>query len=146
MLCSMDANEIIARYGLEPHPEGGHFREIFRLPDTARGRGAVTSIYYLLKSGEVSHWHRIDATEIWHYHAGSTLKMGISPDGKQPVEERLGVTPDSKPQIVVPARAWQSARSEGAWTLVGCTVAPAFSFAGFEMAPQGWSPGGQRQP
>ena len=131
----MDVDEIVAHYGLKPHPEGGHFREIFREPD-----GAMTSIYYLLKSGEVSRWHRIDATEIWHYHAGSTLKMEISLDGKEIVEQHLGVTTDAKPQIVVPSRAWQSARTQGDWTLVGCTVAPAFSFDGFEMAPAGWKP------
>ena len=138
----MNADDIVARYQLEPHPEGGHFREIFRLPDTSQGRGAMTSIYYLLRAGEVSRWHRVvDATEIWHYHAGASLNLEISLDGVRSDTHRLGVTPDGHPQVIVPMGAWQSARSEGDWTLVGCTVAPAFSFAGFEMAPQGWTPG-----
>ena len=137
----MDVNDIIAHYALEPHPEGGHFREIFRDPDTRQRRGAATSIYYLLKAGEVSRWHRIDAIEIWHYHAGATLDMEISSDGVECIRQRLGVSSGSKPQIIVPAHAWQSARTEGDWTLVGCTVAPAFSFDGFEMAPHDWKPG-----
>ena len=137
----MDAEQIIKHYQLQPHPEGGYFREIFRLPDTEQGRGAMTSIYYLLKAGENSHWHRIDATEVWHYHGGATLKLEISPDGIQSTSCCLGVTPEGQPQVVVPAGAWQSARSEGEWTLVGCTTAPAFSFSGFEMAPHNWSPG-----
>ena len=137
----MDVDEIVARYRLQPHPEGGHFREIFRAPDTVRGRGVVTSIYYLLKEGEVSRWHRIDAIEIWHYHAGAPLSLKISSDGVELVGHRLGMTEYASPQVVIPMGAWQSARTEGAWTLVGCTVAPAFSFAGFEMAPAGWCPG-----
>ena len=138
----MDAAEIIARYALSPHPEGGHYREIFRASAEDGGRGAVTSIYYLLQAGEVSAWHRIDAVEIWHYHAGATLGLTLSLDGVAITSHRLGHGEDAWPQVVVPAGAWQSARSEGAWTLVGCTVAPAFEFAGFELAPPGWQPGG----
>ena len=138
----MDAAEIIARYVLSPHPEGGHYREIFRAPAEDGGRGAVTSIYYLLQVGEVSAWHRVDAVEIWHYHAGATLGLALSLDGMAVTSHRLGLGEDAWPQVVVPAGAWQSARSEGAWTLVGCTVAPAFEFAGFELAPPGWQPGG----
>ena len=137
----MNADEIVARYGLAPHPEGGHYRETYRALPEGGGRGAVTSIYYLLRAGEVSHWHRIDAVEIWHYHAGAALRLDLSPDGVTTASHRLGVDDGAWPQVSVPVRAWQSARSEGAWTLVGCTVAPAFEFAGFELAPPGWQPG-----
>ena len=137
----MNADEIIARYGLIPHPEGGHYRETYRALPEGGGRGAVTSIYYLLRAGEVSHWHRIDAVEIWHYHAGAALRLDLSLDGVATTSHRLGVDDGAWPQVTVPVRAWQSARSEGAWTLVGCTVAPAFAFAGFELAPPGWRPG-----
>ncbi len=137
----MNADEIIARYGLAPHPEGGHYRETYRALPEGGGRGAVTSIYYLLRAGEVSHWHRIDAVEIWHYHAGAVLRLDLSLDGVTTASHRLGVDDGAWPQVAVPVRAWQSARSEGAWTLVGCTVAPAFAFAGFELAPPGWRPG-----
>ena len=137
----MDADEIIARYALTPHPEGGHYRETFRASAEGGGRGTVTSIYYLLQAGEVSAWHRIDAVEIWHYHAGATLRLELSPDGVETTSHRLGVGYAAWPQVTVPVGAWQSARSEGAWSLVGCTVAPAFEFAGFELAPPGWQPG-----
>ena len=137
----MDADEIIARHGLVPHPEGGHYRETFRAVATDGGRGAVASIYYLLKAGEISHWHRIDAVEIWHYHAGAALRLELSLDGSDITRHRLGPGDDAEPQVTVPVGAWQSARSEGAWTLVGCTVAPAFEFAGFELASPGWRPG-----
>ena len=138
----MDADEIIARYALKPHPEGGHYREIFRAHAEDGGRGAVTSIYYLLRAGEVSAWHRVDAVEIWHYHAGDALRLELSPDGVETASHRLGVGDNGAwPQVAVPVGAWQSARPEGAWTLVGCTVAPAFAFAGFELAPPGWRPG-----
>ncbi len=137
----MNADEIIARYGLVPHPEGGHYRETYRALPEGGGRGAVTSIYYLLRAGEVSHWHRIDAVEIWHYHAGAALRLELSLDGVATASHRLGVGDGAWPQVTVPVRAWQSARSEGDWTLVGCTVAPAFAFAGFELAPPGWRPG-----
>jgi len=138
----MDADEIIARYALTPHPEGGHYREIFRAPSEDGGRGAVTSIYYLLRAGEASAWHRVDAVEIWHYHAGGTLRLELSLDGVEATSHRLGVGEGAWPQVVVPVGAWQSAHPEGTWTLVGCTVAPAFEFAGFELAPPGWRPGG----
>ena len=137
----MDADEIIARYELTPHPEGGHYREIYRAQAKDGGRGAVTSIYYLLRDGEVSAWHRVDAVEIWHYHAGDALRLDLSLDGVETTSHRLGVSDGAWPQVVVPVGAWQSARPEGAWTLVGCTVAPAFEFAGFELAPPGWQPG-----
>ncbi len=138
----MDADDIIARYGLTPHPEGGHYREIYRAQAEDGRRGAVTSIYYLLRDGEVSAWHRVDAVEIWHYHAGDALRLELSLDGVTTTSHRLGLGEGAWPQLVVPVGAWQSARPEGAWTLVGCTVAPAFEFAGFELAPPGWHPGG----
>lgn len=139
----LTAEEVIRRLDLKPHPEGGYFRETFRDPATdAKGRAVSTAIYYLLGLGEVSEWHRVDATEIWHYHAGAPMVITISPNGHDAQARHLG--PDlmrgQEPQIIVPAHHWQTATSLGAWTLVGCTVAPGFDFAGFEMAPPGWRP------
>ncbi len=138
------AADIIARLALQPHPEGGHYRETFRDSRTdADGRACSTAIFFLLARGERSHWHRIDAVEIWHYYAGSALTLQIADD-----RDRRHVTlgPDlaagELPQAIVPARAWQAAESTGNWTLVGCTVAPGFDFATFELAPTGWTPGG----
>jgi uncharacterized protein len=136
------AADIIARLGLQPHPEGGHFRETFRDARTdAGGRSRSTAIYFLLARGERSHWHRIDAVEIWHYYAGSALTLKIADDDGQ---WRFRLGPDlaagELPQAIVPAHAWQSAESSGDWTLVGCTVAPGFDFATFELAPRDWSP------
>lgn len=138
-----DAAAIIRRLGLLPHPEGGHFRETFRHVPPDGGRGAMTSIYFLLAAGEVSHWHRVDAAEIWHFYAGAALDLTIAPEGGAPQAHALGpdLAAGQRPQITVMPGAWQSARSRGAWTLVGCTVGPAFEFAGFELAPPGWSPG-----
>lgn len=138
------ADEIIARLGLQPHPEGGHFRETFRAPNghEAGGRGASTAIFFLLRAGERSHWHKVDADEVWHHYAGASLELSMS-DGGLPVHHRrLGCDFDlgEIPQIVVRRGVWQAARSLGNWTLVGCTVAPAFDFAGFELAPSGWQP------
>lgn len=138
------AEEIIARLGLRPHPEGGHFRETFRAPDA--GRGASTAIFFLLKAGERSHWHRVDADEVWHHYAGAPLELAMSDNGHAVHHLRLGSDfgLDETPQIVVPRGVWQAARSLGSWTLVGCTVAPGFDFAGFELAPPGWEPGPSR--
>jgi predicted cupin superfamily sugar epimerase len=144
----MTADEVIAALGLKPHPEGGHFRETFR--DEARakgGRAAGTAIYYLLKAGERSHWHKVDAAEIWHWYAGAPLCLAIArADGDEAMVETLGPKLDQgeHPQIVVPAHAWQSAESMGTFTLAGCTVAPGFEFSGFIMAPDGWHPGDKR--
>lgn len=140
---ALDAGAIIRRLGLQPHPEGGHYRETFR--DTrcdADGRALSTAILFLLGVGEVSEWHRIDATEIWHYHAGAPLVLTLSPNGHDAAAHRLGPALDAgqSPQLVVPPGTWQTATSLGAWTLVGCTVAPGFAFAGFELAPPGWRP------
>ena len=142
-LASPVASEIARLLKLQPHPEGGHFRETFRNPGTVEGgRAASTAIYFLLAAGERSHWHRVDAVEVWHYYAGSPLKLEIS-DGKTTTVLRLGpnLASGERPQAIVPAHAWQAAESLGAWTLAGCTVVPGFEFAGFELAPKGWTPG-----
>jgi uncharacterized protein len=136
------AAAIIARLGLKLHPEGGHYRETFRDPRLdGNGRASSTAIYFLLARGERSHWHRIDAVEIWHYYAGSALVLQIAEDGAQR-SVRLGpdLAAGEMPQAVVPAQAWQAAETTGDWTLVGCTVAPGFDFAKFELAPKGWAP------
>ena len=131
------AEAIIAALQLAPHPEGGWYRETYRGDAPRGGRAAITAIYYLLRAGERSHWHRVDAAEIWHWYAGDTLELRVERD-----TVRLGsdLGAGERPQAVVPPFAWQAARSLGAWTLVGCTVSPAFEFAGFELAPQGWQP------
>jgi len=135
------ANDIIARLELRPHPEGGYYRETFR--DTRAdptGRSSSTAIYYLLARGNRSHWHRIDAVEVWHYYAGSPLDLQIANENCPPHSVKLGpdIAAGERPQAIVPASAWQSAETMGDWTLVGCTVAPAFEFASFELAPKGW--------
>ncbi|MFI5015305.1 MAG: cupin domain-containing protein [Hyphomicrobiales bacterium] len=140
---SASAQDVIRILELAPHPEGGWYRETFR--DTRLlegGRPSSTAIHFLLAAGEVSHWHRVDATEIWLWHAGAPLALSISIDGRGTRTYRLGadLTAGERPQAVVPAHAWQSARSLGDWTLLSCTVAPGFEFAGFEMAPPGWHP------
>ena len=136
------AAEIIARLELKPHPEGGHYRETFRDSRVdADGRSVSTAIYFLLTRGERSHWHRIDAVETWHYYAGSALTLSIA-DGSGQRSIRLGsdLAAGEAPQAMVPPQAWQSAESTGDWTLVGCTVAPGFEFAKFELAKPDWSP------
>ena len=139
----MSADEVIALLGLTPHPEGGAFRETFRdvraVDDT--GRGASTAIYFLLRVGELSRWHRVDAAEIWHWHAGAPLELRIAEDdGRRDLVLGPDLRRAERPQGVVPAGAWQQARSLGEWTLVGCTVAPAFEFQHFELAPDGFEP------
>ena len=137
----LDADAIIAHLKLKPHPEGGWFRETFRDEPGHKGRAHSTAILFLLKAGEVSHWHRVDAAELWHWHGGAPLLLAVT-EGEPRQEHRVG--PDllagENPQGIVPAGAWQSARSLGPWTLLGCTVAPGFDFAGFELAPEGWQP------
>ncbi|NKB48325.1 MAG: cupin [Alphaproteobacteria bacterium] len=143
---ALTAAEIIETLSMQPHPEGGHFVETFRDPNQTgdAARSACTAIYYLLQAGEMSAWHRVtDASEIWHWYAGAPLALRISSEGAPATEIHLG--PDlpagERPQAVVAAGDWQSAKPLGAWTLVGCTVAPGFEFASFEMAPPGWQPG-----
>lgn len=135
------AAEIIARLNLRPHPEGGHFAETFRDSALIDGRAHSTAIFYLLQKGERSHWHRIDAVEIWHFYAGAPLNLSIA-DGAAVHTITLGgeILNGQTPQGVVPRGAWQAAQSLGAWTLVGCTVAPGFTFDGFELASREWNP------
>lgn len=144
----LEPARIVELLGMARHPEGGHFVETWRDRPADGSRGTGTAIYFLLQDGEVSHWHRVDATEIWHWYAGSALALAIAPDGEEAAVSRLG--PDlrngQRPQVIVPAGAWQSAHSLGAWTLVGCTVSPAFEFDGFKLAPGSWQPPGWRPP
>jgi len=138
----LSADEVIALLGLAPHPEGGHFRETFRDTASVNGtRAASTAIYFLLREGEVSRWHRVDAAEAWHWYAGAPLALGVADKaGRRTVTLGADLAAGQRPQAVVPAQAWQQARSLGAWTLVGCTVAPGFEFAAFELAPPGFEP------
>lgn len=138
----MTADDIIERLDLKPHPEGGYYRETFRDSRTIDGgRAASTAIYFLLARDQKSHWHRVDAVEIWHYHAGDPLILRIADDnGERAIRLGSDLTASEQPQAIVPADAWQAAESTGDWTLVDCTVAPGFDFAKFELAPPGWSP------
>jgi hypothetical protein len=138
---ALSAEDVARRLDLSPHPEGGYYRETFRDPRRVEGRAVSTAIYYLLPAGQVSAWHRVDAAEIWHYHAGAPLELSLWDAGRRLVL-RLGadLPGGERPQGIAPAGVWQSARSLGAWTLVGCTVAPGFEFAHFEMAPPGFPP------
>jgi hypothetical protein len=141
---SESAETLIARLGLQPHPEGGHFAETYRHAPPTGGRGLVTAIYYLLRAGEASRWHRVtDAVEVWTWHAGAPLALTLSTDGRHIAPHRLGpsIGAGERPQAVVPIGCWQAAEPLGDWTLVSCIVAPAFEFSGFEMAPPGWAPG-----
>ena len=138
----MNADDIIQALDLAPHPEGGYYRQTFQDALSHDGRAASTAIYYLLKAGEVSAWHRVDAAECWHYYAGAALELRIAQQDVASVAYRLGgkILQGEQPQIIVPPGAWQSAQTTGAWTLVGCTVAPGFEFDFFELAPDGWEP------
>ncbi|TYC52533.1 cupin domain-containing protein [Rhodobacterales bacterium] len=140
----LSAHDVIDLLGMQPHPEGGYFVETFRdtLTD-ADGRAASTQIYFLLPEGITSRWHKVDAVETWHWYAGSPLELSISSDGKGRLSLTLGndLAAGERPQGIVPRNGWQQARSLGAWTLVGCTVAPGFMFEGFELAPEDWEPG-----
>ena len=139
----MDAREVIESMGLAAHPEGGWFRETWRGAESAEGRPTGTAIWYLLEAGAASRWHRIDATEVWVWHGGSALELSIAPDGGAAERTILGMdlARGERPQAIVPRGAWQSARALGGWALAGCVVVPGFTFSGFELAPDGWSPG-----
>jgi uncharacterized protein len=143
MMQTLSAKDVVRLLDLKPHPEGGHYRETWRADAALGERSAGTAIYFLLAESEISHWHRIDADEIWHWHAGSPLDLGLSHDGRHVDTHRLG--PDlgqgERPQLIVPRFCWQTARSLGPWTLTSCTVSPAFAFEGFELAPKSWRPG-----
>ena len=146
MTADIDPRDIVKALSLEPHPEGGHYRETYRHRPEGNERAASTAIYYLLCQGERSHWHRVDRDEIWHWYAGAPLTLSFSNDGESTEDRTLGndLTAGQQPQILVPAFTWQSAVSLGAWTLVGCTVAPAFEFEGFELAAPDWKPADRR--
>ena len=137
------ASDIISDLSLQPHPEGGWYRETWRAEAPEGGRAAGTAIFFLLQAGQKSHWHRVDASEIWHFYNGAPLILSLSADGMSVEEKVLGpdLSRDETPQLIVPVNCWQAARSTGDWTLVGCTVSPAFDFAGFELAPPDWAPG-----
>jgi hypothetical protein len=140
---ALSAADVIRLLRLQPHPEGGHFRETFRDQGASDGaRAFSTAIYFLLARGERSHWHRIDAAEVWHWYAGAPLELAIAESGRPAIRLRLGpdLAAGEAPQAVVPAHAWQAAEPLGEWTLLGCTVAPGFAFDRFELAPPGWSP------
>lgn len=137
------AQEIIDILELERHPEGGWYVQTFRDAEEQNGRAHSTAIYYLLEGGDRSHWHTVDAVEIWHYHAGAALELNLSDDAILARTLVLGtdLAAGQRPQGLVRKGEWQSARSLGDWTLVSCTVAPGFQFSGFRMAPAGWHPG-----
>ena len=135
----MTADDIITRLNLAPHPEGGHYRQTWVAEN--EGRPSGTCIYFLLAAGEASHWHRVDATEIWLFHAGAPLILSLSETEAGPARDHL-LTPDldlGAPQLIVPEHHWQAARSTGDWTLVSCTVSPGFQFEGFTLAPPGFT-------
>jgi predicted cupin superfamily sugar epimerase len=138
---AVTAKDIIATLGMTRHPEGGWYAETFADVPGPDGRAQSTAIYYLLEAGDRSHWHRVDAAEMWHWYAGAPLELRIARESDAETHI-LGndLAAGQRPQIVVPTHAWQSARSLGEWTLVGCTVAPGFRFSGFEMAPADWEP------
>jgi predicted cupin superfamily sugar epimerase len=135
------AAEVIRRLELAPHPEGGWYRETWRseavLPD---GRPAGTAILFLLEPGQRSHWHRVDAEEVWIFQGGAALMLKTAMPGEAVAETRLGAAPGQAPQHVVRAGEWQAAHADRSWTLVACVVVPGFRFEGFELAPPGWSP------
>jgi predicted cupin superfamily sugar epimerase len=140
----MNAGDLIKELSLTPHPEGGWYAETHRDSPPDGRRGSLTQIYYLLEAGQSSAWHRVnDATEIWHHYAGGPLILRLSMDGRSLEEQILGpdIAAGQVPQIVVPPGCWQAALPLAGWSLSGCTVAPAFEFAAFEMAPEGWEPG-----
>lgn len=140
-MSKLTAKDVIFTLGMQPHPEGGWYARTFEDSLSVEGRARSTAIYYLLEAGDASHWHRVDAVEVWHFYAGAPLQLRIS-DGHSVDEHLLGGNLDEgeRPQVVVPREAWQSAVSTGDWTLVGCTVAPGFQFSGFELADADWEP------
>ena len=138
----MTVDDVIVLLHLRPHPEGGYYAETWRDTTERTERGTGSAILFLLPGGVTSAWHRIDAAEIWHHYAGAAVELSFALDGAAATTHRLGDGLDrgERPQLVVPAGAWQRARSTGEWSLVGCTVSPAFTFHAFELAPLGWSP------
>lgn len=135
------AAEVIRRLKLKPHPEGGWYRETWRSEAVmADGRAAGTAILFLLDAGQRSHWHRVDAEEVWIFQGGAAPKLLTAAEGEAVVETRLGAAPGQSPQHVVRVGEWQAAEADRGWMLVACVVVPGFRFEGFELAPPGWSP------
>ncbi|SFF96144.1 hypothetical protein SAMN05518801_104179 [Novosphingobium sp. CF614] len=138
------AAAIIARLALAPHPEGGWYRETWKAEAAPGIRARATAIHFLLEAGQASHWHRVDAAEIWLWHAGSPIALSIAPEDAGPVSRRVlggDVLAGEVPQLLVPAGHWQAAEPLGGWALVSCVVSPGFEFAGFELAAPDWAPG-----
>ncbi|MFK7880580.1 cupin domain-containing protein [Roseobacter sp.] len=134
----MTPEQIIAHLDLSPHPEGGHYRQTWVAKGDARPSG--TCIYFLLAGGETSHWHRVDATEIWLYHSGAPLILSLSATEAGPATDHVlsADLTQGAPQLIVPKDHWQAAKTTGEYTLVSCTVSPGFQFEGFTLAPQGF--------
>lgn len=140
-MTELTAEDIVARLDLAPHPEGGHFRQTWIAEAENGSRPAGTCIYFLLGAGEKSHWHAVDATEIWHFYAGTPLVLSVSAAREGPRQDVLlgpDLTQGETPQFIVPEGHWQAARAGTGWALVGCTVSPGFRFEGFELAPPGF--------
>lgn len=139
----MDPDAIIRQLELAPHPEGGWYRETWRADASPGARASATAIYFLLEAGQRSHWHRVDAAELWLWHAGAPLRLLTAPADAGPVSEAL-LGPDlasgAEPQRLVPTGHWQATETMSGWALVSCIVSPGFDFAGFTLAPEGWSP------
>jgi uncharacterized protein len=142
-MMTMTASQVIGLLNLEPHPEGGWYRQSFSDRPDSTGRPLSTAIYYLLEGGKRNAWHRVDATEMWHWYGGDAMRIEVSHDGVHRIESLLG--PDlmsgERPQFVIPAGHWQRTTCLGDWALIGCTVTPGFQFSRFELAEPGWEPG-----
>ena len=140
---SVSPEALIGALQLQPHPEGGWYRETWRADAAPGERASATAIHFLLEAHQHSHWHRVDATELWMWHAGHPLTLSMSRDDAGPVSTTtLGgdILAGHAPQVLVPAGWWQAARPIGGWALVSCVVSPGFEFSGFELAPEGWEP------
>ncbi|WP_199553730.1 cupin domain-containing protein [Sandaracinobacteroides hominis] len=140
----MEPTGIIELLDLQRHPEGGWYRETWRSPAAPGERSAMTAIHFLLEAGQRSHWHKVDADELWAWHAGSALQLlRAAPDGRRNACLLGGdVLAGQQSHLVIPAGHWQAAQASFGWALVSCVVAPGFEFSGFELAPPGWEPGG----
>ena len=141
---SETATAIIAALGLQPHPEGGWYRQTWRAAAAPDQRPGATAIHFLLEEFQRSHWHKVDAAELWMWHAGSPVALAIAPDAGTPATRSVlgsDVLAGESPQVLVPTGHWQAAEPLGGWALVSCVVSPGFDFAGFELAPPGWEPG-----
>ena len=139
----MTAAQIIKFLQLQPHPEGGWYKQTWKSEDTLSGRASGTSIYFLLKAGEISHWHKIDSVEIWHYYDGSPLILRIATEDNNEIATKIlgpNLAKSQSPQILVNKNLWQSAETTGDYTLVGCTVSPGFEFSKFTLAPKNFNP------